>query len=65
MKPDWDKLMAAFKGNPTSLVADVDCTAAGQPLCNKHGVKGYPTIKYGDPAKLTDYQGGIRLGGFN
>lgn len=58
MKPAWDQLMAAYKGNPSSLVADVDCTAAGQPLCEKNGVKGYPTIKYGEPGKLKDYQGG-------
>jgi len=58
MKPDWDKLMGAFKGHPTSLVADVDCTAAGQSICQKHGVQGYPTLKYGDPKKLKDYQGG-------
>merc|ERR1712113_71157 len=42
----------------TSLVADVDCTAGGQDLCTKHGVKGYPTIKYGDPNDLQDYNGG-------
>jgi hypothetical protein len=58
MKPAWDQLMQEYKGNPGSLVADVDCTAAGQPLCEKSGVRGYPTIKYGDPNKLTDYQGG-------
>jgi hypothetical protein len=58
MKPDWDKLMEAFKGSATQLVADVDCTAAGKPLCDQVGVRGYPTIKYGDPADLQDYQGG-------
>jgi len=58
MKPAWDKLMKEYKGNPSSLVADVDCTAAGQSLCQTHGVKGYPTIKYGDPNQLQDYQGG-------
>jgi len=58
MKPAWDKLMKAYKGNPSSLVADVDCTAAGEPLCQKNGVKGYPSIKYGTPGKLQDYQGG-------
>jgi len=58
MKPDWDKLMEAFKGSATQLVADVDCTAAGKPLCDSAGVRGYPTIKYGDPADLQDYQGG-------
>merc|ERR1719453_2930154 len=58
MKPAWDKLMESYKGNPTSLVADVDCTAAGKPLCDKVGVRGYPTIKYGDPDDLEDYSGG-------
>jgi len=27
-------------------------------LCEKHGVSGYPTIKYGDVGDLQDYQGG-------
>jgi len=58
MKPDWDKLMKEFKDDTGKLIADVDCTAAGQPLCNTHGVRGYPTIKYGDPNALEDYNGG-------
>jgi len=58
MKPDWDKLMAEFKDSKTALVADVDCTAAGKDLCNQVGVRGYPTIKYGDPNNLEDYKGG-------
>merc|ERR1719247_1211563 len=58
MKPDWDKLMADFAESPTSLVADVDCTAEGKPLCETHKVQGFPTIKYGDPTDLKDYQGG-------
>ncbi len=36
MKPDWDKLMAAFEGHKTTLVADVDCTAGGEALCQEH-----------------------------
>lgn len=58
MKPDWDKLMKDYESNPTVLVADVDCTAAGKPLCDSNGVKGFPTIKHGDPASLEDYKGG-------
>merc|ERR1712187_818700 len=27
-------------------------------LCEKNDVRGYPTIKYGDPADLKDYNGG-------
>lgn len=58
MKPDWDKLMDAFAGSSTQLVADVDCTTEGKPLCDANGVRGYPTIKWGDPAALEDYKGG-------
>merc|ERR1711862_705991 len=58
MKPDWDKLMAEFEGDATKLVGDVDCTADGKPLCDANGVKGFPTLKYGDPNDLQDYQGG-------
>jgi len=50
--------MEEYKGSPTSLVADVDCTTEGKELCNKVGVRGYPTIKYGDPSDLKDYNGG-------
>jgi len=58
MKPDWDKLMGAFKDSQSALVADVDCTAGGKSLCEQVGVRGYPTIKYGDPNNLEDYKGG-------
>jgi len=58
MKPDWDKLTAVFAGSATQLVADVDCTTEGKALCEANGVKGYPTIKWGDPADLQDYEGG-------
>jgi len=58
MKPAWDKLIAEFKDSKTALVADVDCTGGGQALCNEVGVRGYPTIKYGDPNNLEDYKGG-------
>jgi hypothetical protein len=58
MKPAWDELMGEYEGNPSILVADVDCTAEGQPLCEKVGVRGYPTIKHGDPNDLQDYEGG-------
>jgi len=58
MKPDWDKLMAEFKGSADRLIADVDCTAGGKSLCDSVGVRGYPTIKYGDPNDLQDYKGG-------
>ena len=58
MKPDWDKLMDAFADSDSALIADVDCTTEGKPLCDANGVRGYPTIKWGDPAALEDYKGG-------
>jgi len=58
MKPDWDKLIAAYKDDAATLIADVDCTAGGKSLCEDVGVRGYPTIKYGDPNDLQDYKGG-------
>jgi len=58
MKPAWDKLMGEFADSATALVGDVDCTAAGKPLCDANGVRGFPTIKHGDPSALEDYEGG-------
>lgn len=50
--------MAEFKDSTSALVGDVDCTAAGESLCQEVGVNGYPTIKHGDPNDLQDYEGG-------
>mmetsp|Transcript_49071 Transcript_49071/g.86412 ORF Transcript_49071/g.86412 Transcript_49071/m.86412 type:complete len:169 (-) Transcript_49071:326-832(-) len=58
MKPAWDQLILKFEGHPTALIADVDCTAEGESLCSTIGVQGYPTIKWGDPSSLEDYEGG-------
>jgi|Transcript_17725 hypothetical protein len=61
MKPAWDKLMKNWnKGDraKTSLIADVDCTAEGKPLCEQVGVEGFPTIKWGDVNNLEKYEGG-------
>merc|ERR1711934_589316 len=44
-------------------IGDVDCTAGGKPLCDKYGVRGYPTIKYFNPPdeEGEDYKGGRDL----
>lgn len=63
MKPAWDELAEKFKDSELVTVADVDCTAAGESVCSKVGVQGYPTIKYwleGEP-KGKDYNGGRAL----
>ena len=62
MAPHWDKVMAEINvPGSSTLVADVDCTAAGKPICDSNGVKGFPTVKFGDPSALEDYQGGREL----
>jgi len=58
MKPDWDRLMTEYEGHATIMIGDVDCTAEGKPLCDSNDVKGFPTIKHGDPAALEDYESG-------
>ena len=63
MKPDWDTLAGEFSSSSTVLIADVDCTADGKALCEKYGVKGYPTIKTFTPSDTdgTAYEGGRDL----
>jgi len=57
MKPQWDTLIKEYKDHPTVVVADVDCTGAGKSLCDEHGVQGFPTLKWGDPDDLQEYNG--------
>merc|ERR1712113_706038 len=64
MAPDWEKLAKEWEGHEIGLVAEVDCTAEGKPLCDANGVKGFPTLKYGDPSALDDYKGGRSLSDF-
>ena len=51
--------MDEFDGHNSILVGDVDCTTdENKPLCSSVGVRGYPTIKYGDVSDLQAYEGG-------
>ena len=51
LKPEWDKL------NINNVdIQEVDCTVEKE-LCEKHNIKGFPTIKYGNPEDLKDYNG--------
>jgi len=56
MAADWEKLADEWAGSDAGIIAEVDCTIdTNGPICG--GVQGYPTIKYGDPNSLEDYQG--------
>jgi len=57
MKPDYDKLGAEYEGSSSVNIVDVDCTVH-QDLCGKHGVQGYPTIKYWKDGEAKDYNSG-------
>jgi len=63
MKPDWDSLAEDYAGSSKVLIADVDCTGAGEPLCERFKVEGFPTIKYFNPPNQEgeDYEGGRDL----
>ena len=61
MAPDWEKLSDDWASSEVGLIAEVDCTTDGKPLCDQNGVKGFPTLKYGDPMALEDYSGGRTL----
>jgi len=57
MAPDWEKLSDEWEAHETGLIAEVDCSSDGKPLCDDNGVKGFPTLKWGDPLALEDYKG--------
>jgi len=63
MKPDWDELGEKYEDSKKVIIGDVDCTAAGKPLCEKFGVEGYPTLKYFNPPDTQGekYEGGRSL----
>ena len=67
MKPDWDALADEYANSDKVLIADVDCTGAGDKLCERFGVEGFPTIKTFAPPddEGEDYEGGRDLESLN
>mmetsp|Transcript_28932 Transcript_28932/g.48043 ORF Transcript_28932/g.48043 Transcript_28932/m.48043 type:complete len:231 (+) Transcript_28932:175-867(+) len=63
MKPDWDTLAEEFKDSKSLLIASVDCTAEGKPLCSRFNVEGFPTLKSFEPPNTEgeEYEGGREL----
>ena len=45
MKQAWEDLGSEYEASSSVLIGDVDCTVHSG-VCSKHGVQGYPTIKY-------------------
>merc|ERR1711988_906595 len=50
--------MEEFKDHENIVVKEVDCDGSGKDLCAEAGIKGFPTIKYGDPLDLLEYENG-------
>ena len=44
--------MEDFKTSKSQLVAEVDCDGSGKELCEEHNIRGYPTLKWGEPHDL-------------
>lgn len=57
LAPTWEQLELHYTDSRV-LVASVDCTTGGKAICDANGVRGFPTLKFGDPNALEDYQGG-------
>ncbi len=59
MAGDYEQLASAHASSESKLIAEVDCTdEASDALCKENGVQGFPTLKYGNPSALSDYEGG-------
>jgi len=54
-----EKLAEQWDGNDLGLVAEVDCTSGpGKLLCEEMDIRSFPTLMYGDPHALEEYNGG-------
>lgn len=58
MKPAWNELMSIYKDNQEILIAEINCgnSKSGE-LCEKHKIEYLPTLRYGNPLYLDDYEG--------
>jgi hypothetical protein len=45
-----------WKDSEIGMIAEVKCTEEKN-LCDNHDVRGFPTLKYGDPLDLETYEG--------
>jgi len=63
--PDWEKLEKEWEGHAVGFVGSVDCAGDGKSVCDANGIQGFPTLKWGDPSALEDYQGGRTFSDLN
>ncbi|EKX39937.1 hypothetical protein GUITHDRAFT_143103 [Guillardia theta CCMP2712] len=53
MKADWENLAEIYSDSDVMKIGQVDCTSeTGKGICERHGVHGYPTLKYKQPGGM-------------
>jgi hypothetical protein len=52
------QLAEEWNRHEVGFVAEVDCAGAGKTFCDFEDIRGFPTLKYGDPSRLEEYSGG-------
>ena len=52
-----------FEGSADLLIADVGCIGAGEPICKKHGIKSFPTIRTFQPKTFMQGFSGLEYKG--
>jgi hypothetical protein len=58
MQPEFAEFAEKWKDHPVGFVGKVDCTTkTGKILCDEHGIRGYPSLMWGDPAHLKSFNG--------
>ena len=67
MAEDWSDLADDYGDNDDIVIAKVDCTkntklVNNRPLCEELGVKGFPTLLYGDVGDLKEHLGQREIG---
>lgn len=54
-----EKLAEEWDGNEVGLVAEVDCSSKlGKIFCEYMDIKSFPTLMYGHPNSMEEYEGG-------
>ena len=54
-----EKLAADWEGHNIGLVGQVDCTSKwGKATCEMQEIFSFPTLMYGDPTNMEEYEGG-------
>jgi hypothetical protein len=57
--PAGEKLAADWEGHNIGLVGEVDCTSKwGKATCEMQEIFSFPTLMYGDPRNMEEYEGG-------